>query len=174
MSGRPAVPPAMATPPVTSRAVSATPCSTDRIVAAVAIVRDGRVLAGRRVGPPAVRGGWEFPGGSVEPGETPEVAAVREAREELGVEVVLTGWLGEVVIRPGLVLRVFTAALTCGEPAVTGSHDELRWVSAGELTALGWLAPDRPLLAPLADLLAGSSVIGRAGTGPTRPAGGAS
>jgi len=127
--------------------------STDRTIAAVAIVRDGLVLAGRRVAPPRVRGGWEFPGGSVEAGETPEEAAVREAREELRVEVELTGRLGRVPIRPGMWLVVFTAALTSGEPAVNGSHDELRWMSADTLRDLAWLPPDRPLLDPLADLL---------------------
>lgn len=141
--------------------------SADRIIAAVAIIRDGRVLAGRRVGPPAVRGGWEFPGGQVEPGEAPEQAAVREAREELGVEVSLTGDLGTVPIRPGMPLVVFTAALTCGEPAISGSHDALRWVGPEELGSLRWLPADRPLLGPLADRL-------RAGPGaPTRPFAGA-
>jgi len=145
--------------------VSATPRSTDRIVAAVAILREGQVLAGRRVGPPAVRGGWEFPGGSVEPGETPAAAAVREAREELGVEVALTGSLGRAEIRAGTVLQVFTAVLTSGEPAATGSHDELRWVGARDLDALAWLAPDRPLLAPLGALLAAAPPADQAGGG---------
>lgn len=141
------------TPCSTDRISDGLPGPTDRVVAAVAIVRDGRVLAGRRVGPPAVRGGWEFPGGSVEPGETAAQAAVREAREELGVDVVLTGVLGDARIGPGRMLTVFTAALTSGEPAATGSHDRLQWVSGEHLHELDWLAPDRPLLAPLAALL---------------------
>lgn len=152
--------------------MAASTCSTHRIIAAVAIVRDGRVLAGRRLAPAAVRGGWEFPGGSVEPGESAAEAAVREAREELGVEVGLTGLLGDATIRPGLVLRVFSAVVTSGEPAPTGSHDQLRWVSAEELEGLAWLAPDRPLLAPLAALLTSAEqsqdpVRGRGGAGGT-------
>lgn len=142
--------------------------STDRTIAAVAIVRDGQVLAGRRVGPPRVRGGWEFPGGSVEAGETPEQAAVREAREELRVEVELTGRLGRVPIRPGMWLVVFTAALTRGEPAMNGSHDELRWMSADTLRDLAWLPPDRPLLDPLADLLGAGPPDPGEGRAPTR------
>ena len=54
-----------------------------RVVGA-ALVRDGRVLAARRIRP---AGGWEFPGGKVEPGETPAAGIERECREELGVVV---------------------------------------------------------------------------------------
>lgn len=125
----------------------------DRTIAAAAVVRDGAVLAGRRVGPPAVRGGWEFPGGQVEPGESPEQAAVREVREELGVEVELTGLLGTVTIRPGMPMTVFTATLTSGEPVPTGSHDALRWLRADQLDDVRWLPADRPLLGRLAELL---------------------
>ena len=125
----------------------------DRTIAAAAVVRDGAVLAGRRVGPPAVRGGWEFPGGQVEPGEAAEQAAVRELREELGVEVALTGTLGTVTIRPGMPMTVFTATLTSGEPVPTGSHDALRWLDADELDEVRWLPADRPLLPRLARLL---------------------
>lgn len=136
---------------------------TDRTIAAVAIVRDGTVLVGRRVRPPAVRGGWEFPGGSVEPGETPQQAAVREAREELDVDVELTGTLGTVPIRRRMWLTVFTSVLTSGEPVVTGSHDQLRWVGVDDLAGLAWLAPDRPLLEPLrAVLLAAAPSTGAA------------
>ena len=47
-------------------------------VVGVALLREGRVLAARRSGPPALAGLWEFPGGKVEPGEDPRVTAVRE------------------------------------------------------------------------------------------------
>ena len=53
-------------------------------VVGAAIVRDGRVLAARRTTPAAAAGRWEFPGGKVEPGETPDAALVREVAEELG------------------------------------------------------------------------------------------
>lgn len=51
-----------------------------------AIIHGGRVLAARRTAPEAARGLWEFPGGKVEPGETPEETLLRELREEIGIE----------------------------------------------------------------------------------------
>src|SRR4051812_44124414 len=59
------------------------PMSEPQVVVGVALIRDGLVLAALRPGP---GGGWEFPGGKVEPGETDAQAAIRELREELSVE----------------------------------------------------------------------------------------
>src|SRR5690349_3635552 len=56
------------------------------IVAAALIDADGRVLVQQRPADKAMAGLWEFPGGKVEPGETPEAALIRELREELGIE----------------------------------------------------------------------------------------
>ena len=56
------------------------------LVAAVALIdRDGRVLIAQRPEGKAMAGLWEFPGGKVEPGETPEAALIRELEEELGI-----------------------------------------------------------------------------------------
>jgi len=57
------------------------------LVSAVALVdADGRVLIAQRPEGKAMAGLWEFPGGKIEPGETPEVALARELKEELGIE----------------------------------------------------------------------------------------
>lgn len=57
------------------------------LVAAVALIDpDGRVLLAQRPEGKSMAGLWEFPGGKVEPGETPEAALIRELREELGIE----------------------------------------------------------------------------------------
>ena len=57
------------------------------LVVAVALIdRDGRVLVAQRPEGKAMAGLWEFPGGKVEPGETPEAALIRELREELGID----------------------------------------------------------------------------------------
>ena len=123
------------------------------MVVGVAIVVDARVLAARRTRPPALAGGWELPGGKVEPGEDPTAAAVREVREELGCTIEVTGWLRtESVIDERHVLRVALARLVSGAPSPT-EHDRIRWLAADELDRVDWLAPDRPLLPELAGRL---------------------
>lgn len=124
-----------------------------QIVVAAAIVRDGRVLAARRSAPPAVAGGWEFPGGKVEPGETAPAAVIRECREELGVTVEVGRRLGTAGIRPGFDLHVYAATLLAGTPQPLQDHDELRWLTAAELHDVPWLPPDRPVLPALRRLL---------------------
>lgn len=117
-----------------------------QVVVGAAIVHKGAVLAARRTTPPEAAGRWEFPGGKVEPGESPEAALVREISEELGCEIELTGWLGgEVSIGERYVLRVATADLVGGEPSPT-EHDRVRWLAADELHDVDWLEPDRPFL----------------------------
>lgn len=125
------------------------PVSADVLVIGAAIVHRGRVLAARRTTPETARGLWEFPGGKVEPGEQPEVALVREIREELGCEVTVTGRLaGEQPIKDAYTLRVFLAELVRGEP-IPHEHDAVRWLAAGELDLVRWLAPDLPFLPEL-------------------------
>ncbi len=118
-------------------------------VVGAAILRDGRVLAARRTKPSTAAGRWEFPGGKVEPGETPEQALVREIAEELQVTISVTGWLtGEIAIGTAHVLTVAAALVADGEPAPT-EHDEVRWLAADQLGDVDWLEPDRPFLAEL-------------------------
>jgi 8-oxo-dGTP diphosphatase len=124
-------------------------------VVGAALLRDHRVLAARRAAPPA--GGWELPGGKVEPGEAPDDAVVRELVEELGCRVSVTGWLdGAVPVRPGLVLRVALATLVDGEP-VPREHDVVRWLAAEQLDEVAWLPADRPFVEQLRPLLRGGS-----------------
>jgi 8-oxo-dGTP diphosphatase len=122
-----------------------------QLVVGVALVHDGRVLAARRSYPVEAAGRWEFPGGKVDAGETPEGALVREISEELGCTISLTGWLApEVEIREGLVLHVATARLVDGEPVPrAGEHDALRWLHPDELGDVDWLPADRPFVGAL-------------------------
>ena len=128
------------------------------VVVGAAIVRGGLLLAAQRAEPPALAGGWELPGGKVDPGESPEQALARECVEELAVSVVVGERLGPVlpIGTGGAVLLAYACTLTdpAGEPVRT-EHAELRWVGPDELDALAWLPADLPLVPHLHALLAG-------------------
>ncbi len=116
-------------------------------------MRDGRVLAARRTTPTAAAGRWEFPGGKVEDGETPDAALIREVAEELGIVIVVRRWLaGTAPIGTAYELSVAVADLVTGEPQPV-EHDQVRWLSAGELDDVDWLDPDRPFLPELRQVL---------------------
>jgi len=120
-----------------------------RVVVGAAILEGDRVLAARRTAPVAAAGRWEFPGGKVEPGETPEQALVREIAEELGCTIGVTGWLaGEAPIGETHLLTVAVAHLVSGDP-VPREHDLVRWLVADDLDSVDWLEPDRPFLPEL-------------------------
>jgi 8-oxo-dGTP diphosphatase len=126
-----------------------------QLVVGVALVHAGRVLAARRSYPAEAAGWWEFPGGKVGQGESPEAAVVREVTEELGCLVAVDGWLEpEVQIRDDLVLRVATAVLLAGEPIPrAGEHDAVRWLLPDQLGDVDWLPADRPFADELGVLL---------------------
>ncbi|MGW4079460.1 (deoxy)nucleoside triphosphate pyrophosphohydrolase [Streptomyces asiaticus] len=141
-----------------------------RVVVGGAVFDRGRLLAARRSAPPELAGRWELPGGKTEPGETPRAALVRELREELGVEVEpLEPLPGEWPLKPGYVLRVWTAALRSGEPRPLQDHDELRWLPPDRVDEVDWLDEDRPAVAEAVRRLragdAGSAGAGASGAG---------
>jgi mutator protein MutT len=143
------------------------------LVAAAAIVQHGRVLAARRTEPAALAGGWELPGGKVEPGETSQEAAVREVREELGCCIHVERTLGgPQPLGFGYKLTVHLARLVTGEPELR-EHDLVRWLAPEELDDVAWLPGDLPILRPLYDVLSsgehltGGNVGGAVRVGPT-------
>ncbi|MFC5187334.1 (deoxy)nucleoside triphosphate pyrophosphohydrolase [Actinomadura harenae] len=117
------------------------------VVVGAAIISGGRLLAAQRAEPAELAGGWEFPGGKVDPGETDEQALVRECEEELGVRVVLGDRVGGdwPLVLGGAVLRVWTATVVEGEPQAL-EHLALRWLAADELYDVEWLPGDLPVV----------------------------
>ncbi|MFI9774849.1 (deoxy)nucleoside triphosphate pyrophosphohydrolase [Streptomyces sp. NPDC051956] len=115
------------------------------VVVAAALYDSGRLLAARRSAPPELAGRWELPGGKVEPGEDPKQALVRELREELGIGAELVARVpGEWPLKPGYVLRTWTARLLSGRPRPLEDHDELRWLGPDEIWSVDWLDQDVP------------------------------
>lgn len=119
------------------------------LVVAGALVRDGRLLLARRADGDPLAGGWELPGGKVEPGETPEDALRREWREELAVEVLGSEPLAFASGAPNgrhVTLLAFLVRGVSGDPAPVGVG-ELRWATPEEAARMPLLPADVPLVA---------------------------
>ena len=113
--------------------------------------RPTTLLSARRTEPPDLAGGWELPGGKVEPGEEPLDALHREIREELGVDIevgdLLAGPLsGGWPLGDRYLIQVWLARITRGEPRPLEDHDQLRVLSRAELYAVPWLPADLPIV----------------------------
>ncbi len=128
------------------------------LVAACALIdRDGRILLAKRPEGKAMAGLWEFPGGKVETGETPEEALIRELKEELDVNTYTSclapltfashGYDGFHLLMPLFVCRKWEGIPRPKE------KQELAWVRAGDLVNYELPPADIPLAAQLRDLL---------------------
>jgi len=128
------------------------------LVSAVALIdRDGRVLLAQRPEGKSMAGLWEFPGGKVEPGETPEAALIRELHEELGIDT----W--ESCLAPltfashayedfHLLMPLFACRKWQGDPhGREGQH--LAWVRPQKLREYPMPPADLPLIPVLRDWL---------------------
>jgi len=124
------------------------------IVAAVIERSDRRLLIGQRQRHDTSPLKWEFPGGKVEDGETPEAALAREVLEETGVTLTKCAELGRVRHKypdasEELEIRFFAAAIR-DETVQPLSFEEVRWVLPRELGEYDFLAANAPLVAQLA------------------------
>ncbi|HEX8578864.1 MAG TPA: (deoxy)nucleoside triphosphate pyrophosphohydrolase [Allosphingosinicella sp.] len=128
------------------------------VVAAAMIDGEGRILLQRRAEGRAMAGLWEFPGGKIEPGETPEAALVRELHEELGVDV------PEAALEAGpfasadnggrhMLLLLYLCRDWQGTPRALDA-DALLWARPAEMKTLAMPPADVPLVAMLEKLLA--------------------
>ena len=127
------------------------------VVACALIDADRRVLIAQRPPGKTLAGLWEFPGGKLEPGETPEAALIRELDEELGIST-KTACLAPLtfashaygsvhVLMPLYVCRKWEGVPKARE------HTALKWVRPQALREYPMPPADQPLIAPLCDLL---------------------
>ena len=123
-------------------------------VVAALIWRGDRFLACQRPAHKARGLLWEFVGGKVEPGESKEEALVRECREELGVTVRVGEVFTELThVYPDLTVRLtlFHAAIPEGEPQKL-EHNDLRWITVGEMDDYPFCPADETILRKLLEL----------------------
>ncbi|MFU0841769.1 MAG: 8-oxo-dGTP diphosphatase MutT [Burkholderia sp.] len=123
-------------------------------VVAAAIRRGDSILATQR-GYGEFKDGWEFPGGKVEPGETPEEAIVREIREELGATVRPEKLITTVECdypKFHLTMHCFLCSVTDGELKLL-EHEAAKWLTKDTLGSVGWLPADLEIVEKLRDEL---------------------
>ena len=119
---------------------------TIEVVAAI-IIKDNKVFATQR-GYGEFKGGWEFPGGKVEAGESLENALVREIKEELDADIKVKEFFETVEYDyPNfhLTMHCFICDLL-SEDFVLREHDDARWLGKDELDSVDWLPADEGLV----------------------------
>ncbi|WP_374524934.1 (deoxy)nucleoside triphosphate pyrophosphohydrolase [Sphingopyxis sp.] len=131
--------------------------STLTVVAAALVDRDGRLLVQRRPEGKPMAGLWEFPGGKLEPGETPEQALIRELAEELAIDVdhaclAPACFASDTLGDRHLLLLLYVCRKWRGTP-IAQHATALRWVRPVELHALAMPPADEPLIGLLEALI---------------------
>jgi 8-oxo-dGTP diphosphatase len=125
------------------------------VVVAGVVSRHGQILVARRKSGTHLAGLWEFPGGKLEPDESPEESLIREFKEELGVQV-RVGHILEVVFHRypdrNVLLLFYSCQLIEGEPQAV-DVDALAWVRKQELHRLDWAPADVAFVRKLAEVL---------------------
>jgi len=120
-------------------------------VTAAVWVENGRVLIARRRPGASQAGLWEFPGGKVRPGETPEHCLQREIQEELGVKIAVGEFFGESVYAyetKTIRLLAYRVSVKSGEISLN-DHAELAWVAMADLSGYRFCPADVPLVRKL-------------------------
>lgn len=123
-------------------------------VTAAIIQRKGQILTARRKPGVHMGGYWEFPGGKIESGESPEQCLRRELKEELNIDSKIASFFGESCYDYGTkeirLLCYFVNYL--GGTFTLSDHDTIRWLPAHRLLSLKWAPADIPLVEKLVNL----------------------
>ena len=120
-------------------------------VVAGAIIKDGKVFSAQRGNSGKTAFKWEFPGGKINPGETPEQALARELQEELSIKVAVHEMIYSVIDEyEDLILHIDTyrCELVGGNPTLT-EHIDMAWSTKEELDKLTFSPADKPTLAKI-------------------------
>jgi len=126
---------------------------TIRVVAAIIIDGD-KVFATQR-GYGDFKGGWEFPGGKIDAGETPEEALVREIKEELDTEIEVIELLDTVEYdypKFHLSMDCFICKIKSGD-LVLKEHEAAKWLTRATLDSVDWLPADQGLVNEIKDYI---------------------
>ncbi len=127
------------------------------VVACALVDADGRVLVAQRPEGKQFAGLWEFPGGKIEPGETPEASLVRELKEELGIDTQSSclaplTFVSHAYAEFHLLMLLYVCRKWRGA-AQPLEAQALKWVRPRDLRGLAMPPADEPLISPLIDLL---------------------
>ena len=120
------------------------------VAVAAIIVRDGRIFATQR-GYGEWKEWWEFPGGKIEHGETPEDALKREIREELATEIEMDELFTTVEYdypKFHLTMHCYLCTIVNGELSLL-EHEDARWLAMDELDSVKWLPADKDVIEKL-------------------------
>lgn len=126
---------------------------TINVVAAV-IISENKVFATQR-GYGDFKGGWEFPGGKIEPNETPEAALVREIKEELEAEIEVVEYLHTVEYdypKFHLSMACYICRVKSGN-LVLKEHKAAKWLTIDTFNSVEWLPADIEVVEKVKDLL---------------------